>query len=138
MRGKVQRRLNPVALLERMRATIEDGTGIRCVTNPQGEESPFVCIEYAGSAPASSKTMRLEDHSLYIHAVDVPSESQAGVLTLLTGALEALEQVPELAPPFHTVSQTDQGIIQVKQDPTREWHAIDSYTVRVSYGLLIK
>lgn len=138
MRGKVLRRLNPVELMARVRETIEAETGVPCVANPEGVESPLYCVEYAGSAPAKSKTMLLEDHSLYIHAIAEPSDSQAGVLTLMTRALEALSQVPELAPPFHTVSQTDQGIIQVKQDPTREWHAIDSYTVRVSYGLLIK
>lgn len=138
MRGKKLTRLNPVEVMARVRKLIVDGTGKTCVTNPDNVESPFYCVEFAGSAPVKSKTMRLEDFELYIHSIDVPSESQIGVLGMHTEAMECLEAVPELAAPFHTVSITDNGVLQCKQDETKEWHAVGSITVRVSYGLLIK
>ena len=34
--------------------------------------------------------------------------------------------------------QTEDGVQQVMRDPTGEWHAVVSYTIRVSYGLKIK
>lgn len=138
MRGKVLRRLNPVQLVQAVRDVIETSTGLECCTNPQDKESPFYAIAITATRPAKSKTMRLEDFDIEVHAISVPSESQMGVLGMVTDMEEAIEATPELCPPWHVVSVTENGMVQCVQDPTKEWHAVVSYTVRVSYGLLIK
>lgn len=138
MRGKVLRRLNPVQLIQAVREVIEEHTGLECCTNPNDKESPFYAIALSATRPVKSKTMRLEDFDLDIHAISVPSESQTDVLGMVASMEEAVEACPELCPPWHVVSVTENGLVQCVQDPTSEWHAVVSYTVRVSYGLLIK
>lgn len=138
MRGKMLKRLNPVQMVQAVREVIEDGTGLECCTNPDGKESPFYAIAISATRPVQSKSMRMEDFDLDIHAISVPSESQMDVLQMVTDMEEAIEACPEMCPPWHVVSVTENGMVQCVQDPTKEWHAVVSYTVRVSYGLLIK
>ena len=117
---------------------VEGATGTPCVATVGERESPYYIVEFVGSRPAKSRTMFLDDMTLYLHAIDAPSDSQLGVLDMVTAAEEALEAMPELPQPFHLVMQTEDGIQRVMRDPTGEWHAVVSYTFRVSYGLRIK
>lgn len=138
MRGRKLVRLSPVVLLGAVTRLIEGGTGVLCGTSPQVEESPYYFVEFAGSRPAKSRTMWLEDFTCYVHAVSVPSESQQAVLEMVASMEEAMEVAVTLPAPFHLVLQTEDGIQRVKQDPTGEWHAVTAYTFRVSYGLKVK
>ncbi len=138
MRGKKLVRLSPVVLLGAAARLVEDGTGTTCGTSPQVEESPYYFVEFAGSRPAKSRSMWLEDFTCYVHAVSVPSESQQAVLEMVASMEEAMEAGVTLPAPFHLVLQTEDGIQRVKRDPTGEWHAVTAYTFRVSYGLKVK
>lgn len=138
MRGKKLVRLSPVVLLGAAARLVEDGTGTTCGTSPQVEESPYYFVEFAGSRPAKSRSMWLEDFTCYVHAVSVPSESQQAVLEMVASMEETMEAGVTLPAPFHLVLQTEDGIQRVKQDPTGEWHAVTAYTFRVSYGLKVK
>ena len=104
----------------------------------EDEASPFFFVEFAGTRPVKSRTMFLEDFTCYVHAVSAPSESQMGVLQMVADMEEAMEAVVSLPAPFHVAQQTEDGVQQVMRDPTGEWHAVVSYTIRVSYGLKIK
>ena len=137
MRRRKLVRLSPVALLGAVARLVEDGTGVPCGTSPQVEESPYYFVEFAGSRPARSRTMWLEDFTCYVHAVSVPSESQVGVLEMVASMEEAMGACVELPAPFHLALQTEDGVQRVKQDPTGEWHAVTAYTFRVSYGLKV-
>lgn len=138
MRGRALRRLSPVALVEAVRDLVEDGTGLECTMNPDGKASPFYGIELVGSAPAKSKTMRLEAFSLLLHCISVPSETQLECLGMVNALEEAMEAFPCLTAPFRVVRCDDGGVQQIKRDETGEWHAVVAYTVTVSYGLIIK
>lgn len=138
MRGRALRRLSPIDLMGAVAALVEEGTGTRCVATVGEAESPYYIVEFVGSRPAKSRTMFLEDMTLYVHAIDAPSESQLGVLAMVQAMEEAMEATPSLPEPFHLVLQNQDGINQVKRDPSGEWHAVVSYTFRVSYGLRIK
>lgn len=138
MRGRKLVRLSPVVLLGAVARLVEDGTGTTCGTSPQVVESPYYFVEFAGSRPAKSRTMWLEDFTCYVHAVSVPSESQQAVLEMVASMEEAMEVAVDLPAPFHLVLQTEDGIQRVKRDPTGEWHAVTAYTFRVSYGLKVK
>ena len=94
MRGVKMKRLSPVQLMEAVREVIEDGTGLECCSDPDGKESPFYAVEFVGSAPVKSKTMRLDGFSLLVHCIDVPSTSQVGVLGMVNALEEAMEACP--------------------------------------------
>ena len=138
MRGKVLKRLNPVVLLGAVASLVEDKTGLLCVSTVGEKESPYYLVEFANSAPANSRTLYLEDVTLYIHAISEISESQMSVLNMVQALEEAMEVMPELPAPYHLVLQDQNGIQQVLRDPSGEWHAVVSYTFRISYGLKIK
>lgn len=139
MRGRKLVRLSPVDLVGAVARLVESGTGTRCVTTVRkDDESPFFFVEFAGSRPARSRTMWLEDFTCYVHAVSAPSESQMGVLQMVAAMEEAMEAVVSLPAPFHVALQSEDGIQRVARDPSGEWHAVTAYTFRVSYGLKIK
>ena len=139
MRGRRLVRLSPVVLLGAVARLVEDGTGTRCATAVREDEaSPFYFVELAGSRPAKSRTMWLEDFTCYVHAVSVPSEGQIEVLGMVADMEEAMEAAVTLPAPFHLVLQTEDGVQRVMRDPTGEWHAVTAYTFRVSYGLKVK
>lgn len=139
MRGRRLVRLSPVDLVGAVARLVESGTGTKCVTTVrEDEESPFFFVEFAGTRPVKSRTMFLEDFTCYVHAVSAPSESQMGVLGMVAAMEEAMEAVVSLPAPFHVAQQVEDGIQRVMRDPSGEWHAIVSYTIRVSYGLKIK
>lgn len=138
MRGKVLRRLSPVQLIQSVREVIETVTGLECCTNPSDKESPFYALYLTAMRPVDSKTMRMEDYDLDVHCISKPSDSQIEVLHMVQEVEEALSSCPELCAPWHVVRVAENGLVQCVQDPTNEWHAVVSITVRVSYGLLIK
>ena len=139
MRGRRLVRLSPVDLVGAVARLVESGTGTKCVTTVREDEaSPFFFVEFAGTRPVKSRTMFLEDFTCYMHAVSAPGESQMGVLQMVADMEEAMEAVVTLPAPFHVAQQTEDGVQRVMRDPSGEWHAVVSYTIRVSYGLKIK
>lgn len=138
MKAVRMRRLSPVTLMAAVRAVVEAGTGKACVSDPDGRDAPFFGMELVGSAPKRSKSMRLDEFTVYIHAFAPPSPSQAGLLDLVQEVEEALEATVELPAPFALVGQDEDGIIQIKRDESGEWHAVIAYRITVSYGLIVK
>ena len=83
MKAVRMRRLSPVTLMAAVRAVVEAGTGKACVSDPDGRDAPFFGMELVGSAPKKSKSMRLVEFTVYVHAFAPPSPSQAGLLDLV-------------------------------------------------------
>lgn len=138
MKAVMVRRLSPMTLLSAVRDTVEAGTGKACVSDPDGRKAPFYGMELVGSEPKRTKSMRLDEFTVYLHAFAPPSRSQAGVLELVQDVEEALEATIELPPPFELAAQDEDGIIQIKRDESGEWHAVVAYRLTVSYGLIVK
>ena len=138
MKAVMVRRLSPVTLLSAVRTAVEAGTGKACVSDPDGRKAPFYGMELVGSEPKRTKSMRLDEFTVYLHAFAPPARSQAGVLELVQDVEEALEATIELPPPFELAGQDEDGIIQIKRDESGEWHAVVAYRLTVSYGLIVK
>lgn len=138
MRAVMVRRLSPVTLMAAVRAVVEAGTGKACVSDPDGREAPFYGMELVGSEPKRTKSMRLDEFTVYLHAFAPPARSQAGVLELVRDVEEAMEATVELPPPFELAGQDEDGIMQIKRDESGEWHAVVAYRLTVSYGLIVK
>ena len=132
------RRLSPVDLLAAVCARVSEGTGLACVTDPADEPSPFYSATLAGIRPGRSKSMFLDVFEVQLHAVAAPSRTQAEVLAMVGDLSSAMCQDVVLPEPFALVRQDDMGLQAVKRDPTGEWHAIATYELTVSYGLMIK
>lgn len=135
---RVIRRPSPVAVLAAVREVVEAGTGRACVVDPDWRESPLYWVELVGSRPGQSKSARLDEFEVELHAVAPPARSQAAVLDMVAAAEEAMEAWPVMASPFRVVDVAEQGIRQVKVDESGEWHAIVAYEIAVSYGLICK
>lgn len=138
MSRHVLKRLSPGDLIAAVVARVSQETGLVCTTNPNDEESPFFAVSFVGSRPGKSKALRLDVYSLQLHAISKPSYTQAEVLELIGLLEEAMEKDIALPCPFSLVRQDEMGVLTVKRDPTREWHAIVLYELTVSYGLMIK
>lgn len=142
MSRRMLRRLSPVDLVAAIVARVQDGTGTRCVLDPDDEPSPLYSVSLVGSRPGKSKTMFLDVFDVQIHAISSPSRSREGVLAMVASLEEAMEQDVVVdaseCPIFNLVRQDDMGIQNIKRDGTGEWHAIVAYELTVSYGLIAK
>lgn len=134
----MRKRLSPVALMGAVRAVVEGGTGLPCVSDPDGRAAPFYGIELRGTRPGASKGLRLEEYELLLHTFAPPAPSQVEALELATRLEEALEVRAALPAPYTVVSQEEAGIQQVKRDESGEWHVVTAYRVVVSYGIICK
>jgi hypothetical protein len=136
------RRLPPADLLAAVVARVSEGTGVRCVLNPDDEESPLYSASLVGTRPGKSKSLFLDVYEVQLHAISVPSGSAEAVLGMVGSLEEAMEQDVVVdaseCPTFHLVRQDDMGIQNIKRDPTGEWHAVVAYELTVSYGLMAK
>lgn len=132
------RRMSPVEVLAAVVANVSDGTGVRCLTDPDGEVSPFYFTEIISSRPGRSKTMRVDVFDVAVHAISTPSDTREGVLGMVASLEEAMERDVDVPAPFWLVGQDDLGIQTIKRDPSREWHAVVGFELSVSYGLVVK
>lgn len=138
MSRRTLRRISPVDLVAAVVARVSEGTGTKCVLNPDGEESPLYSASLVGTRPGKSKSMFLDVYQIQLHAISAPSGSSGSVMGMVAALEEAMERDVALPAPFWLVRQDDMGIQNVKRDPTGEWHAIVAYELTVSYGLMIK
>lgn len=142
MSRRMLRRLSPVDLVAAIVTRVQDGTGVKCVTDPDGEASPLYSIGSITSRPGKSKTMFLDVFDVQVHAISRPGRDRAEVFGMIRALEEAMEQDVVVdaseCPTFHMVRQDDMGIQNIKRDGTGEWHAIVAYELTVSYGLIVK
>lgn len=138
MSRRMLRRLPPADLLAAVVARVSEGTGARCVLNPDDEESPLYSASLVGTRPGKSKSLFLDVYEVQLHAISAPSGSAEAVLGMVGSLEEAMQQDVALACPFSIVRQDYMGIQNIKRDPTGEWHAVVAYELTVSYGLMAK
>lgn len=119
-------------------ARVKEGTGVKCVTDVNEESSPLYSVGALTVRPDKTKSMWLDVYTVEIHAITKPSKTRQSVFEMITALEEAMSKPITLECPFRVVRQTDNGLNTIKRDETGEWHAIVSFDVVVSYGLIIK
>ena len=145
MARKVLRRLSLSELVIAVVDHVSTITHAKCVTDPDNEESPFYSIGAISSEPGRSKTMYLEVFTVELHVISKPSKTRYEIFEMIRSLQEAMSTPISLekeglatATPYTVVRQVDNGVQTIKHDETGEWHAIVSFEVTVSYGLMIK
>lgn len=119
---------------------VSNRTGIKCVDEPDNEQSPLYGIEFVSSKPSDTKTMYVDAYEVWFHCISKPTEpySNAPVLELVQKLEEALSYEIPVPEPFVLCGQDYQGLQTLKRDPSDEGHAVLSYTFRITYGFKCK
>lgn len=118
---------------------IKENTTVKCYDAvPKNAAGPFYFVEVAGSMPVQSKTMFIDSFIIWIHCIAEKGNSSVPVYELITKLQEALTEDIVLPSGFELLSQVNQGIQTIKQDETKEKHAVLAYEFKICYGLKCK
>lgn len=122
-------------LIKAIQTQVREGTGLKCLDHVEKDEkSPFYYVEFRQSRPGNSKTMFVQDYTIYIHVVTEESESSVPVYKYIELLEEALTQDIVIPEPYNLVMQTDNGVQTIYREETGELHGIVNFTFRISYG----
>lgn len=134
------RRISITELMSALLGHIADRTGVRAIINPESEKSPFYLLPPPTVEPVNTKTQFIDRFTFTIHCISEPSDpfSYAPVFALENALEEAMTDELRLPRPFQVVSQTFAGVNAIKEDPSREGHAVTTYVIDVSYGYRCK
>lgn len=131
--------LGLVDLVSAVISKIKENTDLKCYDAvPKNAVSPFYFVEVAGSTPVQSKTMFIDSFTVWIHCIAKKSDSSVGVYRLVQKVQEALTDDILLPEGFTLLMQVNQGIQTIKQDETKEKHAVLAYEFRICYGFKCK
>ena len=118
---------------------IKENTTLKCYDAvPKNAPSPFYFVEVAGSMPVQSKTMFVDSFTIWVHCIAEKGDSSVQVYELINKVQEALTEDITLPKGFELLAQTNQGIQTIKQDETKEKHAVLAYEFKICYGLKCK
>ena len=132
-------RLGILDLVKSIQEKIEERTGCNCFDCvPKNAPSPFYFIEVKAVTPRNSKTMFRDLYTVWVHAISKPSDSRVEAYQLIQRLEEALTEDVPLPSPFELVMQTNNGVRTIKQDETKEFHAVCEFTFMVCYGFQCK
>lgn len=137
----MHKQIGLVELIFAIQKKIEDKTGLRCYDAiPRNTPSPFYFAEIIGKVPAPSKTMYKDKFQVWIHAIASPEKngSSTGVYDLIQKLEEALTEDIEIPEEYELVAQLNNGIQTIKEDETKEKHAVLLYEFTVCYGFKCK
>lgn len=124
-------------------AHIGDKAGAPCVASPVNEPAPFYSPELVRVERADTKTAFIDRFKCDVHCVAEAAPegspySPVAALEMARALEEAMTEDVGLPKPFLLLSQVCDGLQSVKEDPSREGHAVVSYTFDVCYGYRVK
>lgn len=119
---------------------VRERTGLPCVSDPDGEKSPFYSVELLQTQPQNNKTEYIDRYDVNIHCISEPVRpySSAPVLDLVQRLEEAMSEDVGLPEPFDLCRQEYGGIQAIKRDESDEGHAVLSFSFLVGYGFRCK
>lgn len=118
---------------------IEKNTTLKCYDAvPQNAVSPFYFAEVVSSVPVQSKTMFIDSFTIWVHCIAKKGDSSVSVYELINKVQEAMTEEIILSEDFELLEQVNKGIQTIKQDKTKEKHAVLAYEFKVCYGLKCK
>lgn len=133
------RQLGLVDLISAIQRKVEANTGLKCYDAvPDNAPSPFYFAEAIQKRPAHSKTMWRDVFTVWIHAIAEPGGSSVGVYDLIQMLEESLTEDIVLPEGFELVMQTSNGVLTIKEDETKEKHAVIEFEFMVCYGFKCK
>lgn len=133
------RQLGLVDLISAIQRKVEANTGLKCYDAvPGNAPSPFYFAEAIRKRPAHSKTMWRDVFTVWIHAIAEPGGSSVGVYDLIQMLEESLTEDIVLPEGFELVMQTSNGVLTIKEDETKEKHAVIEFEFMVCYGFKCK
>lgn len=128
-----------VDLVKSIQDKIIENIGLKCYDHVElNTPSPFYFVEIVGKRPAHSKTMYRDIFTVWVHAIAEPSNSSLGIYEMIQKLEEALTEDIELPDDYELIMQTNNGIQTIKQDETKEKHAVLSYEFIICYGFKCK
>lgn len=126
-------------LIKAIQTRVQDGTGKKCFDFVEKDEvSPFYFAEFIQSKPANSKTMFVQDYTVYVHVITEESESTVPMYKYIEELEEAMTQDIAIPEPYTLVLQKDNGVLSHYREETGEHHAIVSFGFKISYGWKMK
>lgn len=128
-----------VELVAAIQKKIIENTGFECFDHVDlNTPSPFYFVEVVGKRPAHSKTMYRDVFTVWIHAIAQPSNSSLQIYEMINQLEEALTEDIVLPDDYELIMQTNNGIQTIKQDETKEKHAVLSHEFMICYGFKCK
>lgn len=132
-------RLGILDLIKSIQTKINERTGIDCFDCvPKNQPSPFYFAEVTAVTPRDNKTMFRGQYTVWVHAISKPANSRTEIYKLIQKLEEALTEDIVLPSPFELIMQTNNGVRTIKQDETKEFHAVCEFTFMVCYGFKCK
>lgn len=134
--------LKQLGLVELQRAVqnmVASGTGVACYdVAPAGKKAPLYFVEAVGKRAENTKTMFCDVFTLYVHCIAAQGKGHADIYGMIQAAEEALTTEISLSEDFTLLRQTEVGLVHIKQDESREMHAVLAYEIKICYGFATK
>lgn len=131
--------LGLVDLMAAIQTKVQDKTGLSCYDfEPENLSGPFYFAQVAGKHTSHSKTMWRDIITVEIHAVAESKDSSVQMYELIQDLEEALTEKVELPEGFELLMQTNNKLQVLKNENTKEKHAVLTYEFIVSYGFSCK
>lgn len=132
-------KLGIIDLQNAVKKQIEDHTKYSVIDAvPKDMPSPFVYTEVVGKEDSSNKTMWKENYELWVHCIAAPGDSRVEVNHMIQDVEEAMTEQVILPEHFQNLRQYENGMMNINQDETDEWHAVLSFSIEVVYGYKFK
>lgn len=126
-------------LIKAIQTRVKKTTGMKCLDHVEkNEKSPFYYVEFRQSKPGNSKTLFVQDYTIYIHIITEETESSVPVYKYIELLEEAMTQDVEIPDPYGLVFQMNNGVQSIYREETGEIHGIVNFLFRISYGYKCK
>ena len=119
--------------------TEDCGTKLCCYDEiPLNAPSPCVYMQLVGVAPANTKTMYVNDYTVWLHVISEDVRTSKPLFEYIDEVQSAMSQNIVIPADYVLISQMCNGIQNIQTDETGERHAVISYTLKIGYGYICK
>lgn len=126
---------SPVDLLKGIKEKVEQRTGLSCYDFvEESTQGPFYFMQFLKKHSRNNKTMYIDKYQVAMHVISGKSYGHVEVLELCTRLEEALSEEIKLPSWVTLLSQTSEGISHLRDEETKEKHAVIIFNFEISYG----
>lgn len=118
---------------------VESKTGIRCYDEvPKDAVAPFFFAEFTGREEQNTKMAFRDHYTVAVHAIAPVGVGNVAIYNLIKQLEEALTESIDIPDGFYLVDQRSNGILALKEDETKEKHAVLSFEFVIIYAFAMK
>lgn len=133
------KKIGPIELCKAVKALIENKTHIACYdVPPTNAPSPLYYVELAATKPDNTKTMYIDSFIIWIHAIAKASKSNVEIYKLIEELDDIMTCEIKLPESVNLIKQQSNGLQTLKEDETKEKHAVMAYEFKIAYGFKSK